>query len=152
MQKVNEGLYNTLEAANKIRAEAEADLRKVTEDNSVLNEKITHKDTKVSEERKSINLNRRHLAVLEQRKTDAQRKQASLAAKKEDLHKKQEAMRKEHERIEKEEAELRGHLDNAKRLRLYLNKHLEGSLKAANNPPYPTKRNSVHANDSFWNG
>lgn len=48
IQKVNEGLYNTLEAANRIRAEAEADIRKFAEDNSILNEKITHKDNKVN--------------------------------------------------------------------------------------------------------
>ncbi len=33
-------------------------------------------------------------------------------------------MKKEYERIEREEQELRGHLENAKKLRMYLNKHL----------------------------
>ncbi len=36
-QKVNEGLYNTLQASNKIRAEAEAEVRRLIDDNSVLN-------------------------------------------------------------------------------------------------------------------
>ena len=36
-KKVNEGLYNTLEAANKIRADAEAEVRKIAEDNTILN-------------------------------------------------------------------------------------------------------------------
>ena len=61
-------------------------------------------------------------------------------------------MKKEHERIEREEQELRNHLENAKKLRLYLNKQLEGSLKAASNLPHPTKKGSIHASDSFWNG
>ena len=63
-QKVNEGLYNTLETSNKIRAEAEADLRKVAEDNTILNEKITHKDNKVNEERNNIELNHKKVSVL----------------------------------------------------------------------------------------
>lgn len=29
LEKVNEGLYNTLEAANKIRADSEAEARKI---------------------------------------------------------------------------------------------------------------------------
>jgi len=37
IQKVNEGLYNTLETANKIRADAEAEVRKLAEDNTILN-------------------------------------------------------------------------------------------------------------------
>ena len=51
MQKVNEGLYSTLEAANKMRAEAEAQVRQLIEDNSVLNEKIIGKDTNLTEAR-----------------------------------------------------------------------------------------------------
>ena len=61
-------------------------------------------------------------------------------------------MKKEYERIEKEELELRNNLENAKKLRLYLNKHLEGSLKAASNLPHPSKKGSLPASDSFWNG
>ena len=64
IQKVNEGLYNTLETANKIRADAEAEIRKIAEDNSILNEKITHKDNKVNEDRKKIEENQKKLSVL----------------------------------------------------------------------------------------
>lgn len=74
MQKVNEGLFNTLETANKIRADAQSEVRKYAEDNTILNEKITHKDNKVSEDRKTIQLNLKKLSVLEQKKTDATRK------------------------------------------------------------------------------
>jgi hypothetical protein len=53
------------------------------EDNSILNEKITHKDNKVNEERKTIELNYKKLSVLEQKKSDANRKEAALLNKKE---------------------------------------------------------------------
>ena len=76
-QKVNEGLYNTLEAANRMRADAEAEIRKIAEDNTVLNEKITHKDNKVNQQRKVIELNLKKLSVLQQKRTDATRKQTA---------------------------------------------------------------------------
>jgi len=61
-------------------------------------------------------------------------------------------MRKEHERIEREELDLRNNIENAKKLRLFLNKHLESTLKSANNASYSSKRGVVPSNDSFWNG
>lgn len=73
-QKVNEGLYNTLEAANKIRAEAEADKRQLAEDNIVLNEKITHRDSKVMEDRELVKLNGKKVNALDQKRTDLTRK------------------------------------------------------------------------------
>ena len=53
-----------METANKIRADAEAEVRKIAEDNSILNEKITHKDNKVNEDRKNIELNHKKNSVL----------------------------------------------------------------------------------------
>ena len=62
-------------------------------------------------------------------------------------------MKKEFQRIEKEEQELRNNIENAKKLRLYLNKHLEGTLKASTNqlPPTGKKHSVQQASDSFWN-
>ena len=102
------------------------------------------------EDRQTIDLNQKQIAVLEQKKTDLLRKQTALQDKKEQLGKDHEAMKREFERIEREEAELRGHLENAKKLRMYLNKQLEGTLKssAANNLS-PIRRTGNQ--DSFWN-
>lgn len=62
-------------------------------------------------------------------------------------------MKKEYERIEREEQELRGHLENAKKLRMYLNKHLEGTLRGnQQGGGYASKKSSVPAPDNFWNG
>lgn len=88
-------MYNTLEAANRIRAEAESELRKYVEDNSILNEKITHKDNKVNEDRKAILLNLKKLSVLEQKKTDVNRKESALMNKKEEIKKNHDMMKKE---------------------------------------------------------
>jgi len=63
-----------LEAANKIRAEAEADKRQLAEDNIVLNEKITHRDSKVMEDRELVKLNGKKVSALDQKRTDLTRK------------------------------------------------------------------------------
>lgn len=63
-----------MEAANKIRAEAEADKRQLAEDNIVLNEKITHRDSKVMEDRELVKLNGKKVNALDQKRTDLTRK------------------------------------------------------------------------------
>ena len=65
------------------------------EDNSILNEKITHKDNKVNEDRKAILLNLKKLSVLEQKKTDVNRKESALINKKEEIKKNHDIMKKE---------------------------------------------------------
>lgn len=75
MQKVHEGLYKTLEAANKMRADSDADGRKFAEDNTIINEKIVHKDNIVIEDKLKILLNTKKISSLQQKKIDAQRKQ-----------------------------------------------------------------------------
>lgn len=82
MQKVHEGLYKTLEAANKMRAEADAEIRRLAEDNTIVNEKIVHKDNTVIEDKLKIMLNGKKLVSLQQKKIDAKRKQQNLGDKK----------------------------------------------------------------------
>lgn len=65
-----------------MRADSDADTRKLAEDNTILNEKIVHKDNLVIEDRQKILLNTKKLGSLEQKKIDAQRKQQNLQDKK----------------------------------------------------------------------
>lgn len=58
-----------------MRAEAETEGRNLSEDSSIINEKITHKDSKVSDDRASVMQNAKKLGALEQKKIDHQRKQ-----------------------------------------------------------------------------
>ncbi len=61
-------------------------------------------------------------------------------------------MKKEHERIEREEFELRNHLENMKKLRLYLNKNLESGLKNLNaNVGKASRVKPTGGSDNFWN-
>ena len=82
-----------------MRAEAETQVRTLSEDSSIINEKITHKDSKVSEDRATIILTSKKLGVLEQKKIDQQRKQENLIDKKEEMIKNYEQMKQQHERI-----------------------------------------------------
>ena len=68
-------MYSTLETANKMRAEAEADVRQIAEDTTVLNEKIIAKDNNLIESRQEVVLTAKKLSVLEQKKIDAKRKE-----------------------------------------------------------------------------
>ena len=56
-------------------------------------------------------------------------------------------MKQEHERIEREEKELRSHMENMKKLRLYLNKNLEGKSQIVARSGKPTTQG-----DNFWTG
>lgn len=58
-----------------MRADADAEIRRLAEDNTVVNEKIVHKDNTVIEDRIKIMLNTKKIGSLEQKKIDAQRKQ-----------------------------------------------------------------------------
>lgn len=58
-----------------MRADADAEIRRLAEDNTVVNEKIVHKDNTVIEDRIKILLNTKKIGSLEQKKIDAQRKQ-----------------------------------------------------------------------------
>jgi hypothetical protein len=80
-------LYKTLEAANKMRADSDAETRKFAEDNTVLNEKIVHKDNVVIEDKLKIILNTKKINSLDQKKIDAQRKQQNLTDKKAEVSK-----------------------------------------------------------------
>jgi hypothetical protein len=82
-----------------MRAEAESEVRRISEDNNILNEKITHKDSKNNEDRKNIDLNIKKVSALEQKKTDLQRKEAALLHRKEEIRSNYELMKREHERI-----------------------------------------------------
>ena len=65
-----------------MRAEAETEVRELSEDTSIINEKVTHRDSKVTEDRADIIINAKKVAALEQKKIDRQRKQESLIDKK----------------------------------------------------------------------
>lgn len=58
-----------------MRADTEAEARRLAEDNTVLNEKILHRDTGGIEDRAKIILNAKKLGSLEQKKIDCQRKE-----------------------------------------------------------------------------
>ena len=58
-----------------MRAEAEADVRQIAEDTTVLNEKIIAKDNNLIESRQEVVLTAKKLSVLEQKKIDAKRKE-----------------------------------------------------------------------------
>lgn len=82
----------------------------MAEDNTIVNEKIVHKDNAVIEDKLKILLNTKKIGSMEQKKIDAQRKQQNLIDKKEDVSKDLEMMKQELERIEREEKELRTHI------------------------------------------
>ena len=130
-----------------MRADAEAKTRELMDDNIAINEKIVAKDTDLAEARQQTLLNTKKIAVQEQKRIDAKRREESLLEKKEELRNNLDAMRKEMERLEYEEKELRGHIENAKMLRLYLNKNLEGNIKSPKN----FARSRVNNDDNFWN-
>jgi hypothetical protein len=65
-----------------MRADADAEARRLAEDNTIVNEKIVHKDNTVIEDKMKILLNTKKIGSLEQKKVDAQRKQQKLVDKK----------------------------------------------------------------------
>ena len=65
-----------------MRADAEAQVRQLAEDNTVLNEKIIAKDNNITQARQETFLIAKKLSVLEQKKTEAKRKQENLLDKK----------------------------------------------------------------------
>lgn len=82
-----------------MRADADVEIRKLAEDNSVLNEKIVHRDNTIIEDKAKILLNGKKIVSLEQKKIDQQRKRDNLNDKKEEVKKNLEMMKQEHERI-----------------------------------------------------
>jgi hypothetical protein len=65
-----------------MRADSDAESRKFADENTILNEKIVHKDNVVIEDKQKIVLNTKKIGSLEQKKIDAQRKQQNLMDKK----------------------------------------------------------------------
>ena len=70
-------------------------MRRLSEDNTILNEKIVHRDNNSIEDRATIILNAKKLGSLEQKKIDAQRKQDNLIDKKEQVQKDFDFMKQE---------------------------------------------------------
>ena len=70
-----------------MRADSDAETRKFAEDNTVLNEKIVHKDNVVIEDKLKILLNTKKINSLDQKKIDAQRKQQNWTDKKAEVSK-----------------------------------------------------------------
>ena len=66
-----------------MRADADSEIRRLAEDNTVLNEKIVHRDNALIEDRGKIGLNSKKIISLEQKKIDQQRKKDNLNDKKE---------------------------------------------------------------------
>ena len=79
-----------------MRADTDTEARRLAEDNSVLNEKILHRDNAGIQDRAKIILNAKKLGSLEQKKIDCQRKEDNLKDKKEALEKDFNFMRQEH--------------------------------------------------------
>ena len=79
-----------------MRADTDTEARRLAEDNSVLNEKILHRDNAGIQDRAKIILNAKKLGSLEQKKSDCQRKEDNLKDKKEALEKDFNFMRQEH--------------------------------------------------------
>jgi hypothetical protein len=61
-----------------MRAEAESEKRQLTEDNIILNEKITHRDSKVIEDRQTIRISEKKVGALEQKVSDLRRKEENI--------------------------------------------------------------------------
>ena len=84
-----------------MRAEAETEVRDLSEDTSIINEKVTHRDSKVTDDRANIILNSKKIGALEQKKIDQQRKKENLLDKMEEMTKNLEQMKQEYERIDR---------------------------------------------------